>query len=688
MKRRYRLTLSLACSLAGMFFVPSGAAAPQRGGVQLELRSAPWTFRADAAPDGTLTRRYPQGSFVASCDTSFSVRFTVRPKAFHGEVVILEIPRVLKVVLREHDPADRSGQNYPAFKMPDGSVPVLEATLDLTLPMENGAERRMPVGIPLAALDNPRGVHDVVLDFCGIRWSLYVDGELQDNDFPLGYPSLGRTVSWRMDPRYVTTAGLYCPGLKARSRALKHPRVKRGIDGWTPEGHNAWVGDVATCYHDGRYHLFYLYDRRGHGSKFGRGGHYFEHLSTADFKTWTEHPAAVPIEHPWETIATGVPFVWDGRLCLSYGLHTTRIHPAEKTTLPLLRDFYDRTGATRPFRYDTVPDRFPAGATYAVSEDGIHFRKSRVLFHFCENPSIYTDPEGRLRMLANYGASGTWQSDSLHGDWRPVDPVFPPGGDCTFYFHRDGYDYIVGGFSGMWSKPADSPDGYRDLVAQGLDFYNGLSVPAVTQIGDGRFLMAGWLKLVHWGGSLHIHEVVPLTGGRLGTRWMEELLPPTGKSVALDPHPDESRACPSESFLLTFEVHPGKARPGKLGVVFLPQQGESDACELSIDLSERRAQYGPGSRSGFAAAEKTLREGGVPHDARNYAIENLVDTDAPFTVRMIVRYDEKWGGCILDTELARKRTLLSFRPGLKVGRMLFRSENLEIRSVRIAALSD
>ena len=53
---------------------------------------------------------------------------------------------------------------------------------------------------------------------------------------------------------------------------------------WTPPGHNAWVGDVATLFHAGRYHVFYLYDRRHHRSKFGKGAHYFEHLSTADFK--------------------------------------------------------------------------------------------------------------------------------------------------------------------------------------------------------------------------------------------------------------------------------------------------------------------------------------------------------------------------------------------------------------------
>jgi hypothetical protein len=145
----------------------------------------------------------------------------------------------------------------------------------------------------------------------------------------------------------------------------------------------------------------------GHASKFGKGGHYFEHISTTDFKTWTEHDAATPIEEQWETFGTGTPFIYDNKLSISYGLHTTRIYPKEKTTLPLQWDYYNKHSVTGSFRYDTIPG-YPAGSTYSISEDGISkFKKTKILFHPCENPSVYTDPEGRLRMLANYGAKGT-----------------------------------------------------------------------------------------------------------------------------------------------------------------------------------------------------------------------------------------------------------------------------------------
>ncbi len=657
---------------------------------QVQLASTPWTFPSNSQANSTLTNQHSQADFFAPCDSSFTIKFTIDLKKFDKETTILEIPWVLKVKLLQHNPEDRGNQNYPAYKMPDGSVPVLEARIFLKLPIENQAVREMPIGIPLAILNNPEGKHDIVLNFSGVRWTMYVDGELLDNDFPLGYPLLDKQTSWKINPEYVNLAEIYCPGIVPQSVAPNQPRTTPEIQYWTPEGHNTWIGDVATFYHNGRYHVFYLYDRRGHSSKFGRGAHYFEHLSTSDFKTWIEHKTAVPLEHQWETFGTGTPFVFNDKLCLSYGLHTTRIYPAHQTTLPMLWDFYKDKGFTGSFNYDTIP-LFPAGSSYAISEDGVsNFKKTDILFHPCENPSVYTDPEGRLRMLANYGATGTWESDSINGGWHSINPGFPPGGDCTFFFHWGNFDYIIGGFGGFWSKPATFPDDkYQDVVKQGLDFYNGMSVPAITEISDGRFLMAGWLKLVNWGGTLHIHELVQLPNGWIGSKWMEEITPQTERFQTIEKKLTNSTPypCANESFMLTFEVHPKKMQQGKLGVVFLPEKGDSNACELQLNLIEKRAQFGSGSLSGFAPEEKSLRQGGHPHGAHNYAIENLMDVDTPFTVRVIVKNSKKWDGSIIDTEISQKRTMLTFRPDLKVKNILFHPENMEIRNIRIAPLA-
>ncbi|MCD7930444.1 MAG: hypothetical protein LUH15_03275 [Tannerellaceae bacterium] len=54
-----------------------------------------------------------------------------------------------------------------------------------------------------------------------------------------------------------------------------------------------------------------------------------------------------------------------------------------------------------------------------------------------------------------------------------------------------------------------------------------MCVPDITEISDGRFLMAGWVTLVNWGGTLNIHELIQCPDGRIGTKWMEEIIPAT-----------------------------------------------------------------------------------------------------------------------------------------------------------------
>ncbi|MBC7398598.1 MAG: hypothetical protein H7289_01540, partial [Mucilaginibacter sp.] len=227
-------------------------------------------------------------------------------------------------------------------------------------------------------------------------------------------------------------------------------------------------------------------------------------------------------------------------------------------------------------------------------------------------------------------------------------------------------------------------------VKEGLDFYNGMNVPAVTEIKGGRRLLAGWIPMAGWGGSLTIHEMIQSADGRIGTKWMEEIIPATQKErlLAKEIKATTSFATGSSSFLLTFDVEPGTDLTGKLGALFLGTDGENHACEVQISPKAKKAQYGKGQISDFSNTEKSLREGGSPSGARNYAIENLTNTDKSFTVRIIVKYASKFGGSQVDTEIAGQRTMIAFRPDLKVEKLLFRSENTGIKNIKIAALKN
>jgi hypothetical protein len=657
--------------------------------VKVELMPSEYVFNTSGrTAQSTLTAQIPQTTVSAPDDIKkgFSLKFTVEPKQFNSEETILEIPQTVVVRLRQHDAANRDRQNYPAFKMPDGSVPVLEASIRLKLYPDKEEIQDMTIGIPLAMLDDPVGKHEVILNFSGVCWTMYVDGKLLDNDFALGYPLWSEKSVLKINPNYIHQSEIYFPALQTERLTTKTPEIVPEIQYWTPSGHNSWVGDVATFYHQGRYHVFYLYDRRHHASKFGRGAHYFEHLSTADFKTWVEHQAATPIEEQWETFGTGTPFVFEGKLCISYGLHTTRIYPGEKTNLPAQWEYLQKNGRTGKFHFD-LTENFPAGATYSVSEDGISkFKKTGIIFHPCENPSVFIDPEGKLKLLANYQSRGTWESENMDSGWHCVNKDFPPGGDCTFFFRWGKFDYIIGGFVNLWSKPVGAPDSeYRDLVARGLDCYDGLGVPAISEISGGRFLMAGWMPVHGWGGPLIIRELIQFPDGRIGTKWMDEITPETKKSNVLKDFTFGKMLNTSESFMLTFRVIPGK-QGGKFGVIFAGEK-EQNACELQINPDEKRAQFASGSFNDYSDRAKSLREGGSNGLYNSPgAIENLIATDKPFIVRVIVKGTDKLGGSLIDAEIAGKRTMIVYRPELFVKQLMFRADGVEINDVKIENL--
>lgn len=626
-------------------------------------------------------------------EDGFSVNFSFKYSNFKDEETVLEIPGVLKVKLRQADPYKRDSQNYPTYKLSDNLLPVLEAAILLHAPINRPFKQEMVIGVPLAILDNPEVEHNVVLSFTDSKWSMYIDNELLDVDFPIGYPHINGTRYWEINTKYVNDAKIFFPALGVKRDISRKSELNPTIQYWTPPGHNAWVGDVATIFYNERYHVFYLYDRRHHSSKFGAGGHYFEHFSTKDFITWTEHEAATPIEKQWETFGTGTPFVYNDKLSISYGYHTSRIYPDNMTIYPIQMEYLKKNGETGFFTTNSY-DVIPSGASYSVSSDGIsNFVKSGKLIHHSENPSIYNTSDNKFFMIANYRTRGIWMSDSLNGGWKVVNEDFPPGGDCTFYYKWGNYEYIIGGFVNLWMRSVnDSGNKWIDIVEQGLDFYNGINVPSITEINDGRFLMAGWLPIRGWGGPFVIHEMIQYPNGRIGTKWMKELVPET-TDLKLLAEKLENKATfdlNDESFIISFDVIPVKANKGKFALSFLSlqtSQSEND-CEFQIDLKEDIAQYSNSDIDNFANREKTLNEGASPQNVYNYAINNLIDVGKPFKVRMMIKNNSKFGGTIIDTEIAEQRTMITFRPDLTADKLAFKLEDITIKNVHIEKVID
>lgn len=102
--------------------------------------------------------------------------------------------------------------------------------------------------------------------------------------------------------------------------------------------------------------------------------------------------------------------------------------------------------------------------------------------------------------------------------------------------------------------------------------------------------------------------------------------------------------------------------------------------------SKERAQFAPDTQSGFEADQRTLREGGDVSTAQNYAIENGLIFEQPFVVRMLIHPSPKVRGTLIDVEIGKQRTMLSYRPELFVNQLKLHLKDVQIKRIGYAVL--
>ncbi|NLB68609.1 MAG: hypothetical protein GX804_02835 [Lentisphaerae bacterium] len=648
-----------------------------------------------AVPQSTLckgSRKAKLGTVPA--DKKFSIHLSAKLNDISEKETLLEIPGAVEVWVCNK--TENSGnQNYENFCAPDGSCPVLEARIFISS-KEHPDWKEMTIGIPVSCLSKTEEIKNIQLKYTGTRWVINADG-IEDEEFPFGDITWGTDTTWSIKSERVVSASFF-PG--CCSAEDKQPHDSKPVDRiqyFTPDGHNRWVGDVVLISFKGRLHIFYLIDRRHHQSKFGMGGHYFAHLSSPNLIDWFEHPPAVDIDEQWQSLGTGTPFVFEDKLHLAYGIHTTRMIPREKTLLPAMDAYLKENGRSGVFKA-AEHEGIPAGATYATCEDGINFKRSDTFIHPTENPTIYTIHDGKLRLYCGYGVNGMWTADSLPGEFTCVDNTFPPKSimepctDCPCVFNWNGRQYLIQGFSGFWSRPSNGGE-YTDLAAEGRDIYEGLGVPMVAEYGDNRRIMAGWLGGLGWGGHLVIRELVQLEDGSAGLKWLPEVIPQQWIENKLK-GTLKSGACrimlnapDSGTFLMELEVSGELIKGQSVFALQLLNDEDKTCSELQIDIAGGRAQWNDAvagtlsssipsareiieaKRAGEAWAQPGRGHANFHSSGRNFCIEKVGGMQQPFIVRVIVFYDQKIGGSVVDAEIAGRRTLVSCRPGLRVQRI-------------------
>ncbi|MBA2481314.1 MAG: hypothetical protein H0V44_11690 [Planctomycetes bacterium] len=543
------------------------------------------------------------------------------------------------------------------------------------------------VSAPIAA-----GRRTVSLRYDGAHLELHIDALLVDEEWPMGAlcpsPAPQRTAivrRWRAGPRWLDD------GVLARWHGgrLVDP-VRSGTFHpayWRPAGHDTNVGDVMLMHHDGRLHLFWLFDRKGHHAKWGTGAHQFYHASSGDLRKWRHHPPTLRIERPWEGFGTGAVVVdANGGWHCIYQLHGERTH--EGSTLK--------------------------GVWAATSVDGDQWQAHAFRCGGVGDPTVY-----RAHDRWHLVNSGQRRESTDLRSWRLADERFlpvaghaAPGGnseECPCIVTWRGWTYALLGRTGFWMARDPlgpfwaAPDVDPALVAvPRWSPYDGLMVPMLAVHGE-RCLLAGWVRGdADWGGVLVWREMIQEADGTLGMRWAEDMLPKAGRARPLRIRDSASEdasaptrpastllradACafadlPAGSWRLSCRIEPGSSLRA-LAIAVGADGAQRGGAELVLEGPNACARWA--TPDGGALPPMPVEQ---PFHGRNVVIDDVEGLDRPFTLEIICWRDRD--GWVLDACIDRRRTLICFRPDLSGTRLRLAAHGGEatISDVTIAPLA-
>lgn len=523
--------------------------------------------------------------------------------------------------------------------------------------------------VPLSLID-PSCWHDVVVRFRGPNLELFVDGVLVDEDWPHG-GLFGLGAPFLLGAGYEN--GKLRTGFRGRidhvalwNRALRDEEITALAGGreevarrdreilgpeppspqyWKPRGYNAFAGDCMPFFHDGTFHLFYLFDRRHHGSKWGQGAHQYAHVSTRDLVHWEHHPLAVPIARQWECSMGTCDCIW----------HNGVYHM-----------FYTDCGDRCEYR--DKPQR-GAWIFQATSTDGIHFQKDFKPLVPGGDCTVFQDPAtGQFQLVR--GGGNRLVSQNLV-DWKEIPGEFvarKPGttGECPHLFRWNGWFYFLLGTNAIWkSKNALGP--WQEMEPT---IYDGLFVPKVAEFTGNRRILAGFLFERGWAGHLALRELVQDADGSLGIKFPPELIPKSGPPLALGlvagsplVTGDPSRIAIKAGKRLVTGALAGVPRNVRIGLHVVPKPGSrafglclrskgdyEGGCELRFEPDRQRAQYGVPQNHGLAkdSTDPICR-------GRDFALAHVQRLDQPFDLDILVKDD------IIDASIDGRRTMITRR---------------------------
>lgn len=290
---------------------------------------------------------------------------------------------------------------------------------------------------------------------------------------------------------------------------------------------DAFLGDVIPFYWQGKYHLFYLYDRHA----FLPGGqHIWAHAMSEDLISWEELPVAIPLGGKGEpdsfTCGTGSVIHKDGLFHIYYlGLwlsedlkeqSQTICHATSKDLLHWEKD---------PCNPVLAPDR----AIYNVN-----WKDPHVFYHHENNEYLMAITAGlEDRPAGRQGCLAVMASKDLE-TWEYRKPLLASSMydclECPDVFYWNGWWYIlfsifIPTFKTVYRMAKSLNGPWRSASIEALDdghFYAGK-----TAWNGTRRLLFGWVQskseekdgtYLLWGGNLAVRELVQEKDGALSVK--------------------------------------------------------------------------------------------------------------------------------------------------------------------------
>ncbi len=316
------------------------------------------------------------------------------------------------------------------------------------------------------------------------RIELYVNGILEDEEWPIGERlfSFGDEIVSSVD-------------IKCEEYTEPSPNTDTVIstfenaEGWRPS-EKVFVGDCMPYVHGGAYHVLYLKDRHHHASKWGLGGHQWEHISTTDFKTWSVHPTAVPLEDPEEgSFCTGSWFKDNGTQYLYY---TMRLRP----------------GVPRSVHRSTSVD----GYNFKKDKDFKFTLSDRYNTPTLRDPKVVKDADGKYHIFLTTrlvqekrGCIAHYVSDDMENWSDSGEPIYvgPDNSEpeCPDYIEYNGRYYLIFSLQG---KPAQYLVSDRPFDGWKAPENNVIPCEAVPKgaVWNGKIVFTGFKRIGGYAGDM------------------------------------------------------------------------------------------------------------------------------------------------------------------------------------------